>query len=240
MSLVEPKTEMVSAASGVPLSASLTPSSHGNTNGATAPRAPIRKRLTASKAGGVRRKSKKGRTTGSQDKIEKANDEKGKKKIDEEHKETMVEDPGEQRVSIWIREEGRKLSGSSSPKKKHLARYLRKNSKHEVWAGQSKNEAGYLMNRVSVWNIRTQRKVTGAAAPLEKNLAAYLKRHPHIVVYVGQKKQEDVALLETNVAIDVTLVPMLVSNHTKVREVEFEYLDVVAAAFESGSDVPSE
>lgn len=144
-----------------------------------APSLSTRKRRTASKAGGPRHKSKEGRTVG--------ND---KKKYMEDKKKS-VKDVGELHVSIWIPEEGRKLFGSSSPKLKHLVRYLRKNPKHQVWTDQKKNEESCLINRITMWDLRNRRKVTGAAAPLEKNLTAYLKHNPHMVVYVGQEKNGD-------------------------------------------------
>lgn len=144
---------------------------------------------------------------------------------------------GEERVTIWIKEEGRLLSGNNRPKKKHLARYFRQNPSHEVYTGQKQNAASFMQNRVAMWNLLTGKKVTGAACPLEKNLSAYLRQNPHMTVYAGHAAFLDFlnfseyemcsAPVGTPKELEKYCTPSLV-----VRETVFEDVAVVVAAFD--------
>lgn len=106
-----------------------------------------------------------------------------------------------QHVTIWNREECRKIAGNAAPLRRNLARYLRRNPQCEEYNGQDKRmdksltidpatgkKIESMNDHVPIWHKREQRKVTGNAAPLRKNLSIYLKKHPECEPYNGQDK----------------------------------------------------
>merc|ERR1711977_705639 len=101
-------------------------------------------------------------------------------------------DVTDKRVTMWNREEMRKISGNAAPMEKNVAAYLRNHPNLEVYTGQdqrlSKSEVAARQSasnaRVAVWNKKEGRVYSGNAAPLEKNVEEYLKKHPECEVSV--------------------------------------------------------
>jgi len=106
------------------------------------------------------------------------------------------EQPSEVRVTLWNKQEIRKISGNAAPKQANLQQYLKRHPGLEVYVNQDQHldenerwaRAQAAAQRVTIWNNKDGRIISGNAAPLEKNLQEYLRKNPHCEVYAVRQK----------------------------------------------------